>query len=127
MHRIKYRDYYLLPIKFGLKFVKHQLKIESIFYRVRTLTLAKNFPILNNSILNDWNTCFQVLIQSIWMLNPKIALKHRKFGKVKEMVVSLGENPHCENVSPKVSIPCEHEEQENDKLNVRENLATLKD
>jgi hypothetical protein len=46
--------------------------------------------------------------------------------KTKEMVESLGEKPHCEDVSPVGSIPCEHEEQEDDtELHLRENLAKL--
>ena len=42
------------------------------------------------------------------------------------MVESIGAKPHCEDVSPVGSIPCEQEEQEDDtELHLRENLAKL--
>jgi serine/threonine protein kinase len=89
--------------------------------------LAKKFPILNNSIMDDWNKRFQSLIRS--MLD--VALENRPeasevWEKVKEMVESLGAKPHCEDVSPVGSIPCEHDEREDDtELQHRENLAKL--
>ncbi len=89
--------------------------------------LAKKFPILNNSIMDDWNKRFQSLIRSMLDVAPENRPKASEvWEKAKEMVESLGATPHCEDVSPVGSIPCEHEEQEDDtELHLRENLAKL--
>jgi serine/threonine protein kinase len=89
--------------------------------------LAKKFPILNNYIMDDWNKRFQSLIRSMLDVAPENRPKASEiWEKVKEMVESLGAKPHCEDVSPVGSIPCEHEEREDDtELRLRENWAKL--
>jgi serine/threonine protein kinase len=89
--------------------------------------LAKKFPILNNPIMDDWNKRFQSLIRSMLDVAPENRPKASEvWEKAKEIVESLGAKPHCEDVSPVGSIPCEHEEQEDDtELHLRENLAKL--
>jgi serine/threonine protein kinase len=89
--------------------------------------LAKNFPILNNSIMNDWNKHFQTLIRSMLDVAPENRPKASEvWEKAKEIVESLGAKPHCEDVSPVRSIPSEHEEREDDtELHLRENFAKL--
>lgn len=89
--------------------------------------LAKKFPIVNNSIMDDWNKRFQSLIRSMLDVAPENRPKASEvWEKAKEMVESLGAKPHCEDVSPVGSIPCEHEEREDDtELHLRENLAKL--
>ena len=89
--------------------------------------LAKKFPILNNSIMDDWNKRFQSLIRSMLDVAPENRPKASEvWEKAKEMVESLGAKPHCEDVSPVGSIPCEHEELGDDtELHLRESLAKL--
>jgi serine/threonine protein kinase len=89
--------------------------------------LAKKFPILNNSIMDNWNKRFQGLIQSMLDITPENRPKASEvWEKVTAMVESLGAKPHCEDVSPVGSIPCEHDEREDDtELHLRENLAKL--
>jgi serine/threonine protein kinase len=89
--------------------------------------LAKKFPLLNNSIMDDWNKRFQSLIRSMLDVAPENRPKASEvWEKAKEMVESLGAKPHCDDVSPVGSIPCEHEEREDDtELHLRENLAKL--
>lgn len=89
--------------------------------------LAKKFPILNNSIMDDWNKRFQSLIQSMLDIVPENRPKASEvWEKVIEIMDTLGAIPHCEVVSPVGSIPCEHDEREDDtELHLRENLAKL--
>ena len=114
---------------FGQKGLKHQ--VESGFYMYITKNLddflAKNFPIMENDTMDDWNKRFQSLIRSMLKIAPENRPKASEvWMKAKEMVESLGAKPHCEDVSPVGSIPCEHEEREDDtELHLRENLAKL--
>ena len=63
--------------------------------------LAKKFPMLNNSIMDDWNKRFQSLIRSMLDVAPENRPKASEvWEKAKEMVESLGANPHCYDISP---------------------------
>jgi serine/threonine protein kinase len=89
--------------------------------------LEKKFAILHYSIMDDRNKHFQSLIRSMLDVAPENRPKASEvWEKAKEMVEYLGAKPHCEDVSPVGSIPCELEEREDDtELYLRENLAKL--
>ncbi|KAI3643200.1 hypothetical protein MP228_012755 [Amoeboaphelidium protococcarum] len=89
--------------------------------------LAKKFPILNNSTMDEWSNRFQSLIRIMLDIAPESRPKASEvWDKVKEMVESLGAKPHCEVVSPVGSIPCEDDEREDNlELHLRENRAKL--
>lgn len=115
---------------FGQKSLKEELTSGLFVDLTESLDdfLAKKFPIVNNPIMDDWNKRFQSLIRSMLDVAPENRPKASEvWEKAKEMVESLGAKPHCEDVSPVGSIPCEHEEQEDDtELHLlRENLAKL--
>ena len=114
---------------FGQKSLKEEFTSGLFMDITKSLNdfLAKKFPTLNNSTMDDWNNRFQTLIRSMLHEAPENRPKASEvWEKAKEMVESLGAKPHCEDVSPVGSIPCEHEEQEDDtEIHLRENLAKL--
>ncbi|KAJ2991292.1 hypothetical protein HDV02_003862 [Globomyces sp. JEL0801] len=89
--------------------------------------LAKKFPLFNNTIMDEWNKCFQSLMRSMLDITPENRPKASEvWQKVKEMVESLGVKPHCEDVLSMASIAFENDEQEDDmELHLRENFAKL--
>jgi hypothetical protein len=88
--------------------------------------LEKKFPIWNNSIMGDWNRRFQSLIRSMLEFASENRPKASEYWeKAKEMVESLGAKPHCEDVSPVGSIPCDEEREDDTELFLRENWAKL--
>ena len=111
---------------FGQKGLKEEFT--SGFYTDMLQQLAKflkdRFPLVGNSIMDDWNKHFQELITTMLDVAPgKRPIASAVWENLKEMIESLGAEPHCETVSPVGSIPYEHDE--DTEFQLRENMAKL--